>query len=129
MTDIRRPLDPALRAELVADLPPLLRQVRREVLVETLAAGSPVDPDVVTVVLSAHVDRSYEPLRISSTDVESLLWFGIAEFCSDHDLEMPGSSAGVLHAILSCMVRLEVLAPGSDEVGRLFAPLRELGAA
>ncbi len=125
----RRTLDPVVRRELVSDLPVALRALRVEVLRETLAAGLPVDPDVVTIVLSAHVDRSFDPMRFESADVESLLWFGISEFCEGHDVEVPSSAAKVLHAVLATAVRLDVLAPGSDGVAELFAPLRELGAA
>ncbi len=114
---------------LARELPRSLRDLRVAVMRETLANGVPVSPAALTVVLSVQDEQSEDPLRFTAEGVEQMLWFGIDAFCEELAIGIPPGCGAALHALLATIVRLELLAPGSDPAGELFAAIRGLGVS
>lgn len=114
---------------LARELPRSLRDLRVAVLRETLANGVPVSPAALTVVLSVQDERSELPLCFTAESMEQMIWFGIDEFCAELCIDVPDGCGRALHALLATTVRLELLDPGSDPAGELFAALRGLGVS
>lgn len=94
---------------------------------ETLANGVPVAPAALTVVLSVQDEQSEDPLGFTVAGVEQMLWYGIDAFCEELAIAVPDGCTAALHAVLAAAVRLELLGPGSDSPGDLFAAMRGLG--
>lgn len=112
---------------LVDELPTDLRRLRVATLADTLANGVPVDPFALTVVLSALDETCVEPLLITRSQVEELLWIGIERFCGQAGIPTPAGCAPALHAALAYALASDQLVPGSDSTVQLFAPLHEMG--
>ena len=111
---------------IVSSLPHNVRQLRRQVLAETLANGLPVSLAGVTVALTAHVTLCETPLVWSRDHIETLLWFGMQQTVRDLGVELPEDAAEALHAIVALCVDSEYQSADSDASAELFAPLREL---
>ncbi len=122
-------LDAETRRSLRASLPTPLRALYRSILCQTLASGAPVNPNALVVVLSAHCESGEEALHFTSDHVSELLWFGIHEFCEDHELEVPAECPEALHSAISAASEMQALSQDSDPPSELFRALEDLLAS
>ena len=127
--DDLRPLDRVARRTLTDELPPALRLAYRAVLEETMAAGVPVDPGALSVVLSTLDERSDEPLDFRAETVQELLWFAIAEFCESLGFVIPEGCHEALFAVLTILIADPRFDTSGDGAEVLFSAFRELTAA
>lgn len=119
----------AQRRALLSELDPALRRLHCATLRATLADGVPVSPSALSVVLSAHDEYGEELLLFTGAHVSELLWFAVAEFCSEYALQVPEGCQEALHAVLAVGHASGALHAQSDELGALFRAFHELAAS
>lgn len=125
---VPRLLDRQIRRAIVAELPVELRQLRHQVLVESMANGVPVRPDALCAVLAAHHDLADHPLTFTAAHVEELLWCGVKEFCDDVGLVLPDGCPEALHALLAAATARNLFDEHSDSVRDVFGAFGQLVA-
>ena len=124
-----RAIDRSVRRALTAELPDVLRRLRHDVMVDTLAQGVPVRADAICAVLAAHHDLADGPLTFTTDHVEELLWCGVQEYCDDVGLVMPTGCAEALHALLAAAAARDLFDEQSDSVREVFGSFEQLVAS
>ena len=97
------------------------RRFRRQILEQCFAAGTPVDREVLSIILAAKSQRD-EPFRWwTASSVRELLWIDVVEWCLVAGIELPGTVPETMWALVGAL-------PVSDEqVAELREPLTEDG--
>lgn len=112
------------RARDLTQLPPHVRQLRRTILAEALAQGTPINPDAVSVILAAKM-ASDAPLMLFTEDIVwDLVWFDICNWCGLRRLDIPWGITEAMWFVLHFLTFQELLDPASDHVEDLCAPLQ-----
>ena len=105
-----------------------LRRLHVRVLSETMANGVPVNPAALVAVLAAHDESTGSALTFTAEQIEELLWYGVAEFCEEHEVVMPAGCREALHAVLAVGTETQAFDPASDSPALLFGALDQLVA-
>jgi hypothetical protein len=109
---------------------PAVRCLRRRVAAWALANGRPVDRDALAAVVGARTrcgDHAATPW--TATDVGTLLWVGIGEWCAavGADLPDPGRTARTLRTLLDYLGAHRLLPDGSDPLATLRRAVSDYG--
>ncbi len=95
------------------------RRFRRQVLEHCMATATPIDREVLTVILAAKAQRE-EPFRWwTAPAVRELLWVDIVDWCLIHAVDVPGSVPETMWALLGA------LPVSADQIAELRAPLNQ----
>jgi len=112
----------------LTQLPPPARAMRRQVLANALAVGSPLDADAVSLVLAAKLRNHGVPLDMFTEDIVwQLLWLDVFDWCAARNQTVPEGMAEVLWQMLDHLVATVGLHPDSDPLTILREPLRSCG--
>lgn len=95
------------------------RRFRRQVIEHCFASGTPIDRQVLTVILAAKAQRE-EPFRWwTAPAVRELLWVDIVEWCLTNAVDVPGNVPEAMWALLGAL-------PVSDaQIAELREPLSQ----
>ncbi len=98
------------------------RRFRRHVIEHCFASGTPLDRQVLTVILAAKAERE-EPFRWwTATAVRELLWVDVVEWCLENGVDVPGSVPETMWGLLGALPVsdaqiVELREPLSQEAG------------
>jgi hypothetical protein len=109
-------------------LPVWLRRFRVEVLLWAFREGRSIDAAALTAVLGAKHARDDEPIhQWSRLSVRALLWSGVPDWCEDHGVPVPPTTATTLWTVLDHLAARDGFDPGSDHLAQLREPLVDSG--
>lgn len=112
----------------MAQLTPTARRRRRDILVASLAAGRPVDADVLAVVMAVKAEREDVAVECWTSElVWEMLWIDIAAWCERNGFEVPEGCPEALWALINHLADEKALVKGSESRRRLLTPLVETG--
>lgn len=115
------------RARDVAHLPPDVRQLRRSVLRAGLARGESINPDALSVILSARLAMA-GPLRYMTEEIVwDLLWFDICNWCGLRAIDIPTGVNQAMWSLLHHLHESGEMHPQSDDLEELCTPLYSSG--
>ena len=122
-------VDAAARRLLKRELTAEVSRLYGTVLASSFRNGTPVSPNALVIVLSAHLDLAEAPLVFTSEHIQELLWFGIEELCEDLGFVVPAGCVEALGAALRSATDLGILATNSDRPRVLLDALGEMKAS
>ncbi|MDH3708184.1 MAG: hypothetical protein OES57_19125 [Acidimicrobiia bacterium] len=100
------------------------RRLRSSALEVALAHGARPSPDSVTVVLAARVwCDEFPPGLWTAEIVRQLLWLDIGTWCDEFDVDLPHDVPLAMWAVVTAAHAGGHLAPGSQDLAELLAPL------
>ncbi len=95
------------------------RRFRRQILEHCFAAGTPIDREVLTVILAAKAQRD-EPFRWwTAPTVRELLWVDVVEWCLVNAVDVPGNVPEAMWALVGA------LPVSDDQIRELREPLNQ----
>lgn len=101
------------------------RTLRRQILAEGLASGSPVDANALSAILAAKIVNHPVPVNLFTEDmVWQLVWIDVFAWCANRGLRLPDDVPETLWTLLNHLHASGELHEQSSPIAELRGPLQ-----